>query len=345
MECLDGLAHLQAVLEEAYKAAAQVVFGARWWPIVSWASVRRLFPSPPPLSRWNSLSEAQIPNARVIPRKLLRVVPFTATVLAACNGHNELCGKRYSEVTFVGSHNSAFVGDTPMHNQYVSVTDQLNLGVRFLQAQTHNKLGTIEMCHTYCWELDSGTLKKYLQEIADWMNSNPNEVVTLLLTNGDAIPVQRFDAVFRSTGLSQYVFHPKAVLSKDQWPTLQQLLDAKTRLVVFMDYHSDQSKVDYIISEFDYFWETPYGITDKDFPTCSVDRPSTGDPKKLMGIMNHMLNIKIGDIVFPDQVDTKTTNSVDSITKQVDRCESQGKPQPNVILLDYINIGEAHRHN
>jgi hypothetical protein len=66
------------------------------------------------------------------------------------------------------------------------------------------------------------------------MNGNPDEVVTLLLTNGDAIPVQQFDAVFQSTGLSQYVFRPNGVLSKDQWPTLQELLDAKTRLVVFM---------------------------------------------------------------------------------------------------------------
>ncbi|KAK2597476.1 hypothetical protein QQS21_005946 [Conoideocrella luteorostrata] len=275
--------------------------------------------------------------------KLLRVLPFAATAVAACNGHDELCSKRYSEVTFVGSHDSAFVGATPTHNQYVSVTDQLKLGVRFLQAQTHNKDGTIEMCHTYCWELDSGPLAKYLQEIANWMNSNPNEVVTLLLTNGDAVPVQKFDDVFQSTGLKQYVFRPNGRLSKDQWPTLQQLIDAKSRLVVFMDYHADQTKVDYIISEFDYFWETPYGITDKNFPTCSVDRPSGGDPNKLMGIMNHMLNFKIGDIVFPDQVDTKTTNSLGSITKQVNLCESQGKPQPNVILLDYINVGEAQR--
>lgn len=95
----------------------------------------------------------------------------------------------------------------------------------------------------------------------------------------------------------------------------------------------DQNKVDYLISEFDYFWETPYGITDKNFPTCSVDRPSHGNPQRLMGIMNHMLNFKIGDIVFPDQVDTKTTNSLDSIMKQVKLCESQGRPQPNVILV------------
>lgn len=168
--------------------------------------------------------------------KLLRVLPLTATVLAACNGHDELCGKRYSEVTFVGSHDSAFVGQTPTHNQYVSVTEQLQLGVRFLQAQTHNKGGTIEMCHTYCWELDSGTLARYLQEIADWMKGNPSEVVTLLLTNGDAVPVQQFDAVFQSTGLKQYVYRPPpgGILSKDQWPTLGQLVDAKTRLVVFM---------------------------------------------------------------------------------------------------------------
>lgn len=52
--------------------------------------------------------------------------------------------------------------------------------------------------------------------------------------------------------------------------------------------------------------------------------------------MNHMLNFKIGDIVFPDQVDAETTNSLDSITRQVNLCESQGKPQPNVILVGFF---------
>lgn len=309
MDRIDGLTHPQTSLEEAYKAAVQTLLAQEWWPLL-----------------WTSL---------------LQLLPFTATVLTACNGHAELCGKKYSEVTFVGSHDSAFVGPTPIHNQYVSVTDQLRLGVRFLQAQTHSKYGAIEMCHTHCWELDSGSLAKYLQEIATWMNSNPNEVVTLLLTNGDAIPVQRFDAAFESTGLKNYAFHPNGRLSKDDWPTLQQLIDAETRLVVFMDYNTDQRTVDYLINEFDYFWETPYGITDENFPTCSVDRPPDGDPQMLMGIMNHMLNFRIGGIVFPDQVDAKTTNSLGSIARQVNLCESQGKQQPNVILLDYINIGDA----
>ncbi|GAO17135.1 hypothetical protein UVI_02026660 [Ustilaginoidea virens] len=346
MDRIDGLAHLQTAVGEACRLAVQAVLGREWRPAVPWASKKKLW----------------------------RALPLAASSLAACNGHGELCGKRYSDVTFVGSHNSAFVGPTPTHNQYVSVTDQLNLGVRFLQAQTHDKGGTIEMCHTYCWELDSGPLARYLGEIAAWMDGHPGDVVTLLLTNEDAIPVGRFDDVFGRTGLKRYAFRPRGVLSRRQWPTLRELIDAQTRLVVFMgtscrhvlpspinkimpcpfkatnggiragggkDYFTDQTEVDYLISEFDYFWETPYGVTDKMFPTCSVDRPFWGDPQRLMGIVNHMLNVRIGGIVFPDQVNAKTTNSLDSITKQVVLCESQGKPRPNVILVRFIRGGDS----
>lgn len=102
---------------------------------------------------------------------------------------------------------------------------------------------------------------------------------------------------------------------------------------ISLDYNMDQSKVDYIINEFDYFWETPYGITDKSFPTCAVDRPPNGDPNHLMGLMNHMLNYKIGDIVFPDQFDAFNTNSEASIQAQVNRCVAATSHQPNVILV------------
>ncbi|KAJ6443285.1 PLC-like phosphodiesterase, TIM beta/alpha-barrel domain protein [Purpureocillium lavendulum] len=278
--------------------------------------------------------------SRLLGLELAGVATTQALAAAmACNGHEQLCGRRYSDVTLIGSHNSAFVGDSPAHNQYVSVTRQLDLGVRFLQAQTQDKGGVIELCHTYCWELDAGPLTTYLREIADWLAAHPDEVLTLLLTNIDAIAVDKFDAAFDSTGLKKYVFRPPATattpLARDQWPTLQELIGAGTRLIVFMDYHADRSKADYILSEFDYFWETPYGVTDKAFPTCAVDRPSGGDAQKLMGLMNHMLNFKIGDIVFPDQLDAPRTNSLASIQKQVDLCKSQGKPQPNVILVSF----------
>ncbi|KAL2687262.1 hypothetical protein Neosp_004816 [[Neocosmospora] mangrovei] len=271
---------------------------------------------------------------------LVRMLPFVTAALAACNGHDKLCDRKYSEITFIGTHNSAFVGETPVHNQYKSVTEQLDMGVRFLQAQTQDKDGEIQMCHTHCWELDEGPLEDYLQDISDWMSKHKDEVVTLLLTNIDGLSVEKFDDAFESTGLKDLVLHPKK-MTLDEWPTLQTLINDGTRLIVFMDYHMDQSKVDYIIPEFDYFWETSYGVTDDSFPSCDVDRPENGDPTKLMGIMNHMLNHDILGIVVPNQIDAAKTNSAKSIQRQIDLCEGNWGRRPNVVLLDWVNVGDA----
>lgn len=95
----------------------------------------------------------------------------------------------------------------------------------------------------------------------------------------------------------------------------------------------DESKFDYIINEFDYFWETPFGETDSSFPTCEVDRPENGDPTKLMGIMNHMLNHDVLGIVIPNQVDAEETNSAESIQSQVDLCDGNWSRRPTVVLV------------
>lgn len=163
------------------------------------------------------------------------LVAAPASVAAAgCNGNIALCSRQYSNVTQVGSHDSAFVGILPPDNQYIPVVDQLNFGIRFLQAQTHNKDGGIEMCHTSCLELDAGSLTNYLSPIKTWLDGNANEVLTLLLTNGDAIPVSQFASVFAALGLDKYAYAPGADLTLEQWPTLQSMIDAGKRLVVFM---------------------------------------------------------------------------------------------------------------
>lgn len=162
---------------------------------------------------------------------LFLIGPCTAT---PCNGNEALCSRKYSNVTQIGTHDSAFVGDLPTDNQDLSVTDQLNAGIRFLQAQTHSFLSQIMLCHTSCFEEDSGLLVTYLTSIRTWMDSNPNEVVTLLLTNGDAIDVSTFGTVMNSAGLAKYAYTPPKQLALDDWPTLQQLITANTRLVMFM---------------------------------------------------------------------------------------------------------------
>lgn len=280
---------------------------------------------------------------------LLAGTVASAAVLPArdqsCNGSPELCDRLYSNVTFVGAHDSAFVGTFVTDNQYLSVADQLGLGVRFLQAQTHNKLGTIELCHTSCLEKDAGTLTDYLTSVKTFLDDNADEVVTLLLTNGDDIAVSDFGAVFADVGLDAYGFQPSGTLALDEWPTLASLIASGTRLVVFMDYHADTSVVPYILDEFSYFFETPYDTTDPNFAQCTIDRPSGASAAGRLALVNHFLDVDLKvlgfDILIPDAAAANTTNSVSSILAQTDLCLAAYGSQVNVVLLDFINVGEA----
>lgn len=159
---------------------------------------------------------------------------IAGTFAIACNGHEEFCSRRYSNITQIGTHDSAFVGWLPTENQGVSVSDQLDAGIRFLQAQTHEKDSVLELCHTSCAELDAGPLTDYLTTIKTWLDANPNEVLTLLLTNGDYVDVTLFGDVMESTGLSTYAYTPESHLAIDDWPTLQTLIDDGNRLVMFL---------------------------------------------------------------------------------------------------------------
>ena len=158
----------------------------------------------------------------------------SASTPVACNGNAALCSKQYSSVVQIGTHDSAFVGELPTDNQEDSVQSQLDAGIRFLQAQTHKNSGALNLCHTSCTELNAGPLTNYLTTIKTWLDSNPGQVVTLLLTNGDRVPVDMFGSAMTSTGLAKYAYTPPHQLAMADWPTLQELIDGGTRLVMFL---------------------------------------------------------------------------------------------------------------
>ncbi|KAF4637240.1 hypothetical protein G7Y89_g858 [Cudoniella acicularis] len=268
----------------------------------------------------------------------------SSTAQTACNGNAALCSRQYSNVSQIGTHDSAFVGSLPTDNQGVSVADQLNAGIRFLQAQTHSFLGEIMLCHTSCWEEDSGLLTDYLSTIKTFMDANPNEVVTLLLTNQDSIDVSDYGTAMSSAGLDKYAYTPPKQLALSDWPTLQELITANTRLVMFMDYHADTSKVSYILDEFTYFWETPYDVTTPAFPDCSINRPPGSNGDGLMMIVNHFLDLDILGILIPDDSADTTTNAATgtgSIGAQADLCTSLHGVKPHFILVDYFENGDV----
>lgn len=140
----------------------------------------------------------------------------------------------------MGSHDSAFVGELPQQNQNIDIQAQLDMGIRFLQAQTHHAIletNVLELCHTSCWLEDAGTLEAFLVTVKTWLDDNPNEVVTLLLTNGDSVAITEFGDTFTSSGIDSYAFVPSSspdTLAISNWPTLGDLIASGKRLVVFL---------------------------------------------------------------------------------------------------------------
>ena len=262
-----------------------------------------------------------------------------------CNGHAELCDRIYSNVSQVGTHDSPFVGNLPSDNQAISVTDQLNAGIRFLSAQSHlDSFKQLSLCHTSCFLEDAGSLEGYLGTIRNWLDANPNEVVTLLLTNGDNVDASLFETAFSASGIKPYAFTPSTTpLAIDAWPKLGDMIKANTRLVAFLDTGASPT-VPYLLDEFTYFFETPYDTTDPNFPQCALDRPAKGDPKGRMYIVNHFLDTNIFGILVPDRGADAVTNAATgagSIGAQVGLCEGIYGVAPKGVLVDNFDVGDV----
>lgn len=169
---------------------------------------------------------------------LLTVALATGTnAQQICNGRAEYCSLIYSNISQVASHDSAFVGLLPTENQHLSVADQLGMGIRFLQGQTHVENGALEMCHTTCFEEDAGSTADYLSNIKTFLDANPNEVVTVLLTNGDNVDPSLFDTALSQANLQSYLFVPSTgsgVLPIGDWPTLSEIISSGKRLIFFL---------------------------------------------------------------------------------------------------------------
>ncbi|KAH8835454.1 PLC-like phosphodiesterase [Flagelloscypha sp. PMI_526] len=262
-----------------------------------------------------------------------------------CNGSSALCSKSYGSVTMVGAHDSYAVGTNNVFvNQDHDVTQQLTDGIRMLQMQAHNKNGVIQLCHSSCSFYDGGTLEDYLKKVKSWMDSNPNNVVTLLIVNINNLAASKYDEIFKSVGLDSRSFKPtSSPLTVDAWPTLGSMIDAGTNLVTFLDNGADSS-IPYLLDEFSNMWETAYNVVDANqlSSDCAVNRTS-GDSATQLYLINHFLDKLVLGQPAPDVDKANVTNSASgdaNLAAQVQACKTaNGGRAPNFLLVDFYEYG------
>ncbi|KAA8626262.1 hypothetical protein TUN199_08215 [Pyrenophora tritici-repentis] len=278
------------------------------------------------------------------------------TNIRPCNGYVEFCERKFSNVSMVAAHNSPFVRlHNTASNQMYPVLNQLNDGIRGLQFETHksNSSAEIHLCHTWCNILDVGTLESYLATVKGWLDRNPFEVIGIIMGNngdGTRIPATDYIAPFQDSGMMEYLWTPHSItMNLSDWPTLAEMIIRNKRVVVMLDYGADQEQVPWLLSEFNYQWQTTFSPKDSAFP-CTQQRPPD-QVKEISGermyTMNHNLNIPLNlfgyHILIPAHTLFDQINAVSgymSLGLNVQTCRRMWNRPPKWILVDYYNYGD-----
>ncbi|KAI8333118.1 PLC-like phosphodiesterase [Chlamydoabsidia padenii] len=284
---------------------------------------------------------------------LLAAATTTVSAQQACNGYSQLCSVPYHQVSTIVTHNSYGYAANPAANQACSVSTQLDDGVRGLKLSAvlpanltdSDPANNIHLCHTSCTILDAGPAKDTLSEIGTWLKNNPNEVVTIMWNtpNNQAFKPTDFNAMYQAAGLLDYTYtQPVGNLT---WPTLQEMISSGKRLVSFTDLGADQSQVPWLLSEFNYVFETPYNNNDESSFTCKIDRPSDpSNPDSMMYVMNHFLygTLNLGGtaIEIPQKGKANITNAA-SLSTQAQECQTAFGRHPTFLEVDFYNYGNT----
>ena len=158
----------------------------------------------------------------------------------ACNGYAEFCDRLYSNIAYITTHNSYSSSKLAAANQNFNISIQLKDGVRGFMLDSvypENNTNEVHLCHENCNLLDAGPAVDTLTVITDWLNENPNEVITIIWENTANVPGSAYNDFYTKSGLDKFVYVQE---EGQDWPTLGNMIESGKRVVNFINPPSDQ---------------------------------------------------------------------------------------------------------
>lgn len=252
--------------------------------------------------------------------------------VAQCNGDLSLCQKRYNEVAYLTTHNAFNSADNNymMPNQNFGVTQQLNDGVRGLMLDVYDSSGTVVVYHGIPF-LGSQHLSEIFSEIKTFLDSNHNEIVTIIFES--YVSANAIDTEMQSSGLINYAFTKQTGMP---WPTLQEMIDSNKRLVIFSDVNDAGLNQSWYHFVWDFAVETHYSVHDTISFTNDFNR---GDSLNDLFIFNHFItDVPLG---FGSPTDAAIINSFPFLSNRLINNFSEKQKFPNFITLDFYDSGDG----
>lgn len=260
-----------------------------------------------------------------------------------CNGHVALCDRAYDTVRTVTTHNAmsnstdGWIGP----NHHLDVPAQLAAGVRGLMLDTYragdlNSFGLVQvpdvdpdtpyLCHTIC-ALGSQPLVEGLAEIREFLDTEPGAVATLILES--YLDADLTAAAFDAAGLTQMTYvHPGGA-----WPTLGEMIDAGSRLVVLTDDAADPAHP-WLMPVWTHAFETHFSNGVPEDFSCADNR---GSPSNDLFILNHFLTDVFGS---PDLAELVNHNPF--LLDRALECEGFHSTAATFVTVDFSSIGDVH---
>jgi hypothetical protein len=222
----------------------------------------------------------------------------------------------------------------------LDVPAQLQAGVRGLMLDTHragdkNQFDQIQapdadpdasfLCHALC-SIGKQSLAEGLGEVREFLDDNPGEIITFILES--YLSYELTAAAFDEAGLTPYTY----AHTGNAWPTLGQMIDGGTRLVVLQDKEVDPT-YPWLMNVWSHAFETHYSASAAQDFSCAMNRGTISND---LFILNHFLTAGFGSPELAEQV-----NHDPFLLERINECEAFHGAPANFFTVDFVDIGDA----
>lgn len=248
---------------------------------------------------------------------------------------NDLNHKKYNQIAYLCTHNAFNSKSDGFHlpNQQLSITDQLNLGVRALMIDVYSRKNDLYVYHAYKF-LGSRLFSDVLQEIKIFLDDNPSEIVTLILESYASF--NEIANAFEEVELTEYLYSKNP---NEEWRTLEQLISENNRLVVFSDRNDSAENIFWYQYLWDNVVETNFSNRKIDDFSCEFNRGKENSRKKDLFILNHFITTRL--LGTGSKRKSKVINSKEFLLQRAQNCTEATGKLPNFITVDYVNLGDC----
>ncbi|HRI66287.1 MAG TPA: PI-PLC domain-containing protein [Polyangium sp.] len=242
-----------------------------------------------------------------------------------CNGHAELCSRRFDEVAFPATHNamSNFEQGWGAANQNFSMKRQLDDGIRAMLFDTYEWNEDLYLCHSIC-QLGHSLFVDELKMIRSFLDEHPHEVLTFIIE--DHITPSQTEKAFQAAGLADMMYTHEA---GTPWPTLYDMIVSGKRIVAGAE--SAGPPPSWYHHIWDITWDTPYSFAKPEDFNCNLNRGSKDND---LFLMNHWLSDPLST---PDRA--KVANEYGLLSSRAKQCQAEGGQIPNFVAVDFYDIG------